>query len=849
MHISRKIRKAQAGVIGGIVIIAILFAIALPLVLQYQQGTQSIAGELGSKEAFLEQRNKESLTVAGIPLTTENLLSGNAPGVWVNNTGLIPATLKRLWLVKPSGDIYAIIDLSKPNTGLLGNITIITGNNTEYNTTAGKLPVLQPGDKALIRLNIPLIDASTLRFYVETSTGTIHPRNKAPPALAPSTQAGGATGNTTQYQARLYNIFTPQTSFNLVGYNAIRNFTTMQTMRPRVRVTTFYSYYESVVSWSWGRFIWETHDIHVIPLSSKPEIILDPETDTYTIIAKTMNEDILGTLTADFYDQLTYWAENGTGSLSLGREIGFSTIIVIEGFVGSISVTSISISGLGSSGALSVSGIPAIFLDGWCRKISIEGYGEISGISDDFYHISASDEWPLKYDLNDDGISEYLVISTINPSDQSFFDADEDSSLYGVDPYGSVSDTNDVLISTMRVFRYVTGIDAIEVTLKLSYLYRLIENPSYPVGEVTPTATVRIGVEVYNESTGDWSLVFYHDHWISVPRTTEATVQSAAFHDVFPVDRDRIYRLVLVFYDPIGLMPTLGVEDGNLDPSQAPRAELIIGLESITMLLHKYNPTAKSSPQVFLIAIPDAGTRYIGGEGNLTNYLNAFEYYLQRMGINDYIVINNYDELEKLLYGNPPLHAIIFDLNGGVLPLAGTGGTYTSYLEELGDIVKNNGLIWVFPLVGGDEWAVNQTESLGRNMSLEDIIHYLTGYYIQLYNENITASLTPIGITARAIYTFYEVPSQTGMAWYTTSSAASPVFYHYYNETTGEDLNYTFALKVTGSEYVGYLLVSGFGPLYWGSSIPEGYSNPDTVAATAVCFSLYLWASSYGFLG
>ncbi|MDQ6964598.1 MAG: hypothetical protein Q9M13_06720, partial [Mariprofundales bacterium] len=184
----RTLRRGQAGVIGGIIILAIIFSIAVPLLIHYQKGSETIVTKMSEKVNVAYERLNEKLEVQGIPLTSENILADLVPGVFINNTGTQPATIKRLWLLWKNGTIYAIIDLSNYTaSNLVERVTLNPGTAQETLLQPGQLPTLQPGETMHVKLTLTLEEAQNMAVYAETTRSILHPRTEMPADVMPQT--------------------------------------------------------------------------------------------------------------------------------------------------------------------------------------------------------------------------------------------------------------------------------------------------------------------------------------------------------------------------------------------------------------------------------------------------------------------------------------------------------------------------------------------------------------------------------------------------------------------------------------------------------------------------------------
>jgi len=163
-----KCKKAQAEVIGGIVIATLIFSIILPLILMYQQTAGYVSTQSIVELNFLNEKLKEKIVAVG---------SKDASEIKATNEGSIQVTLVRLWLVRNSY-VELVIDIKRGVGDIITDI-LIDGKRIE-----GIVPILQPGSTLTIRLDASkLTNPNQLYFYLESDRGVLHPREKAQPLV------------------------------------------------------------------------------------------------------------------------------------------------------------------------------------------------------------------------------------------------------------------------------------------------------------------------------------------------------------------------------------------------------------------------------------------------------------------------------------------------------------------------------------------------------------------------------------------------------------------------------------------------------------------------------------------
>jgi hypothetical protein len=178
---SRKLSRGQAEVLGGLIVLTILFAMAVPLLLTYVQRASAVNQITEMERSKAIRALNEKVTIMGVQPTDPDF-----PAIWINNTGTITVQLDYLYLVDSvNKEIIYIIDLKYIRTSTIeSNTTIkdIVRGIKFYGTSEpplGQPITLQPGAavKILINGTNPLIKDRE-RFIVvrvETVPGIIHP--------------------------------------------------------------------------------------------------------------------------------------------------------------------------------------------------------------------------------------------------------------------------------------------------------------------------------------------------------------------------------------------------------------------------------------------------------------------------------------------------------------------------------------------------------------------------------------------------------------------------------------------------------------------------------------------------
>ncbi len=488
----KRLSRGQAGVIGGIVIIAILFSIALPLILQYQRSGQKVVEGSTKKAELMEKRIDEILTVRGIPITQETLLSGLAPGFWVNNTGSIPVSIKRIWLTYSNGTIYAIIDMADPlQSGIIESITINPGTPYAYtisSTDQGTLPVLQPGDSMHVKLK-PLPDLDQIYIHVESGLGVMHPRIGEGQPLVPQATGGGTSGGT---GGTWKGIYMPISGIKLVGYKELMASGRVEAWTPPIRV---YS----------EQYTWFGLTLEPSTFSYSESFIFDDPQypGLYMIRVKASSSFYV-----HYYNYET--GEEDDVPISSGE------YVCIRGFVGTYDVDYFS----GWAFEIDVGTSPS------CGNPIVKGTSKrnVTALGINIY------DGGLDYDGN--GVDELVMFSHLNGPLVTELDTDADSEG-GPQP--------DALVWEYMVSRDISNSDFIKVTGKVNYYWTATYYGSCP-------STFRhlkiFAVVIYEYVNGSWIISQYKDY-----EYTSEKPRQYNFEAVFPVNRTGIYRVGILFYD------------------------------------------------------------------------------------------------------------------------------------------------------------------------------------------------------------------------------------------------------------------------------------------------------------
>ena len=243
----RGYRRGQAEIIGGLIVLTLIFMFAVPIMLNAYYGAQRSAQASREAQLSLATGLNERLAVGPVPPSELALRAGWIPGVWINNTGTTPVTLDKLYLINTyNNTIYAVIDLktARPtNSEFISDMLLnpIVGQGVSQPLPPPGTPItLNPGDDLLIVFNQTKIlgVAQFLIARVESASGILHPLLGGGGAgeqtlLGGRPGGGGAAAGGTGVLWR--GIFAPQSGFKLIGFDQIVKFSNIWAERPCYR--------------------------------------------------------------------------------------------------------------------------------------------------------------------------------------------------------------------------------------------------------------------------------------------------------------------------------------------------------------------------------------------------------------------------------------------------------------------------------------------------------------------------------------------------------------------------------------------------------------------------------------
>ena len=215
-----KFRRAQSEVIGGLIVLTILFMIAMPVILDTFRGIQW-RSEIAEKslDKYRSMLNEKITLEPADPVIT-----GGLPGLWINNTGTISVYLRYLYMIYVgNGTIYRIYDLRNIEPHVTPDIV----NVTKY---GGPGPVykLNPGESLLIIFSDE-ISRIPLSVKVSTDSGMIHPVTGTSSVLLTTRESGSRSSQG--------GVFNPEEGYYAGSGNELLDEGSIIAWRPRLYIT------------------------------------------------------------------------------------------------------------------------------------------------------------------------------------------------------------------------------------------------------------------------------------------------------------------------------------------------------------------------------------------------------------------------------------------------------------------------------------------------------------------------------------------------------------------------------------------------------------------------------------
>ncbi len=682
---------------------------AVPILLtSYYNAEKSIATQRIASQERLSSYN-ERLSIG--PVNPYNPLyqrAGWVPGVWINNTGTVPVTLAKLYLINIANNtIYAVLNLTDARPGttplisdMLLDVNPVTLLPEKQLPPPGTPITLQPGDTLLVAFNSTLIApiAGSLVVRVESANGIMHPvagGGAGQTLLSPPQGAGGAG----QAGASWRGIYAPQSGFKLIGYDELVKEGSIEAWRPPIHV------YTAEYSWWYGL---SPSSIDFL----ESFIYDDTEYPGLYYLYVVVNDE-------GKYLVLEY---NG-GRNIIPLESGYQ--IVVRGFVGTYDT--------------GPEDQPATYINGYAFEVEVlDSYGNtIIDVGPYSKVVLPTSTSVSETDFDENGVKELTVYSYLNGPAFAGSSIDVDADNDG-------SDLTDALVWTYMVARDISGVDFISITAKINYYWTDTFYGSCPTWNFRHLKIFSLAVWRYNPSTGSW--VLYQRKDFTYTNNKPLQFQVTAF---FPVDRNGTYRVGVIFYDNYRDWEGYGYECYK---------DFTYSLEYLLVEYGVVNPYFKESPPVYIVAIPDSSI--ISGIGEeeyaalhnvsiddakvdaMNEILNLLKGELGYAGVTGYTVITSADELYKLLFVNPPKYAIIYWLQGNV-SIDSVLGAYGVDTSTLRDYIYTYHWVWV--------WPYGNLSGIG--------IDTLEGGYALLSSGPYMLNITPAGLAARSeAYAFYLYP-------------------------------------------------------------------------------------------
>ncbi len=873
--------KAQATLIGGVILLIVLVGVVLPLILQLNQAATSIGESVKLAAQIKSRALKEKVTLSFV-------YNGLTAVIYVNNTGTVQVTIEKIILLnKTSGEplsgsicgapnlICGLIDVGyASNNPLVANappayddchVGILRhGNpdNLECLDNSGKVATLNPGDVLYISIDpalLPLLNDTVI--YAESSYGVIHP------VVAPPTTAQGQGGAAIPSSAIPRGLYTPISGFILWGYEALKNYTIVDVVRPPMRITTTFD--------RCGGIPFTSSFIYNDPQHPGLFVIyVRPSTTTYIYV----------------FD--THW--------HTVRLIGGQDYYII-GYIGEYATIK----------SADCSGENVVVLDGWAYEIrqgSPNGY--IVYKPQVAYQLSPSPAiGPI--DLDGNGVVGLGLHTTLEAYNGTSYDVDK--TLYGNDNiyelylyrvYGKgfcvgsdvASNMDDVIAYRITILRHITGVDALEVHVKLNvyWVHAYYGNPMNPwVGR--PMPIMSIVLLRLDPNTEEWKIAAIktvelkrikpYSYWVSV---------------LFPTNRTDIYKIEIYVYDNYGFVSyddegAHSWRDRLVSSCFYPFDQLDIEaeVEHIIVQYYVYNPLLRKVPVVYLVNItgvpywPNGTTAsgYTFGYVNLTDlqeYWRWLLYYLHNLGIQP-IVIKDWKEFVKLLgERDAPVNPVVVFLHGPILPVNSDGlvlydpaensyvtvSTPDQFVRWLAHMIMYRGWIVVFPYgpplafawdtkinnffqynpnayVTGALLSTFLQELLGTSATSVSVSYLYVPYsYLGEILNNYTVGRTSLALQAMRALRIWSLPSNMYGNYSigpleSTNPSQSPVYNAFLGKIFYENTtmpNGSSALAV-GAGYI----ESGKGAVVFIAASRPGVIDPRRLAALDVDLGIYVW--------
>lgn len=813
-------RRGQAEVIGGLVVLTLIFLFALPLVLYSFTSTQRVLQGAEAKQAEVLEGVNERLAIQPLSPSVEMYQRlGWIPGVFINNTGVTEVTLDKLYLIFTGNQsIYAILDLRylRPTTSplvkyMLLDVALTSGGLTWKDPPPPGVPItLKPGGNILIVFSESLLSlAPNLIVRVESASGILHPLggSGAGDTLMPS-EAAGPGGALAETGGLWRGVFYPQSGFQLRGADSLLRDGIVKAWVPPIYVYPDIdrdSEYEPVAMYYYESFIYDDPDYPGLArVEIKFRLVYTGFWPRYYVYLWVVD------------------ARDGWPRSAIMVWSGWT--IELRGFVGTYDTLS-----------------EGTYFNGYAFEVIVRDqlgrivywYPRDWGVPS-LPPLDLGSAGITRLDFDGNGVEELVFYSHLNgPLITVRQDIDADDLAY---TWPSPNDElRDALVWTYVVARDISGVDFIRVTVKSNYYWT---NTFYSCPSGYRTLNVMgIAVLKYDAEARKW--VIHQFKNFEYTSTKPVQFQPSV---TFPVERNGTYRVAVFFYDNYR----------DWDFNYECWKDFTFTLEHVVVEYGVINPFLEETPPVYIVAIPDPSLiRGLGEEEYAAlkgisveeakimaqkELLELIEQELAYAGISGYTVITSVEMLYDVLMGSDytPKYAIVIWLQGEV-PVTEALSAYLISDRDVLDRIMN--YRWVLA------WAVG--EPLGDSGRVP---YYLGGLVAVegpgLYELNITDD----GLRARGeFYAFYLFNTLT-FNYTTYTLTASPNYCvvpgsAFYASQTSPVKYGTVAYWANCLEGAGAIL---FNPVHVDWDRSGVGVQPETLAQQVVYASLYAWQTLRG---
>ena len=138
------LRKAQAELIAGLIILSVIFAVTISLLLKIQGSIRTMQIQTSQKMEFIDKRSQEVLSISGVPNTWVFGAGNLYPAIWINNTGAIPVTLHTLVLINSeTGNAEYLIDMANPSANPIVEWAMLNPGTGKERYVSGGYPIFR----------------------------------------------------------------------------------------------------------------------------------------------------------------------------------------------------------------------------------------------------------------------------------------------------------------------------------------------------------------------------------------------------------------------------------------------------------------------------------------------------------------------------------------------------------------------------------------------------------------------------------------------------------------------------------------------------------------------------------